>query len=194
MGAGRCREGSGAGGVREGCKCGIVSDPEREQQSQCICVWGVGGRGVVPGQSFDALRSAQGTTLSPFLTSQTCPILSQPGGILPCPLCLRKWPTACPEALLAAVPENQSLITQHSSSPPPHPPGFQNTEIQIQILAGKGEWKAVWKKPPLASVQLLWGLERCVLAQSLELLVTPKAPGGCYLGWSSGRLGIFRVE
>lgn len=36
---------------------------------------------MVPGQSFDALRSAQGTTLSPFLTSQTCPILSQPGGI-----------------------------------------------------------------------------------------------------------------
>lgn len=88
-----------------------------------------------------------------------------------------------------AVPEIQSLITLHSSSPPPTLQAFKTQKYRS--WQGKGKWKAVWKKPPLASVQLLWGLEMCPGHRSLELFAYPKAPGGCYLGWSGAGDLIF---
>lgn len=60
--------------------------------------------------------------------------------------------SSLPWGLLVAVPENQSLIILV------HFPEAFKTEIEIQVLAGERKGpraeKAVWKKPPVAFVQL----------------------------------------
>ena len=73
------------------------------------------------------------------------------------------------------VPENQSLITLCSSSPPPTLQGFQNTEIQIQILAGERKVEGSLEKATLGICPVALGVGDVSWVQVSGALCLPQS-------------------
>ena len=134
------------------------------------------GEGQRRGRASDPLtspsaegRSAQGTTLCP---RQTCPIVPQPHGIS------TQSHTSGNGRQPALRPPGgcvrESIINYPALLPPP--PGFQNTEIEIQVLAGERKVESSLEKATRGICPVAFGVGDVSWAQVSGDLCPPQSP------------------